>query len=224
MKKFLLFASALFALSTQAQVVKFVHENETIEQGSTYKFYDWTYDDMNGEYLSDPHISLVSDVNVTVKVTAKTENSDSFLQLCCGGLCTRGNDLVKEDITLTANTPLATQFEAGYYDDIEAQTVIATLAVYENGTDKLINSITVICDAKSNSVELFEADNDSVNVENGKIVYNAETATTLALYSTEGICVLKNEVAGNGELSTAGLDNGVYVYTLGKKSGKLIIK
>lgn len=224
MKKTLLIASALFALTMQAQDVKFVHGNQTIEQGSTYKCYDWNYDDLNGEYLSDPEISLCSDIDITVNVVAKSESTDHFLQLCCGGLCARGSEVIKENISLTANTPLATQFEAGYYDDMEPQTIISTLSVYENGTNNLINSITVICDANSNSVALFEADNNSVKAADGKLLYTVDSATTLALYGTDGTRVVETAVEGNGEINTTGLEKGVYVYTIGKKCGKIIVK
>ncbi len=224
MKKFTLFAAcAAFALGMNAQTVMFTQKGTEIPDGETLTCTDWT-DDGYGTFTCDPEISILSTQNMLVDVTAECLTEDRTVALCCGGACMMGSKVVKNNISLTANVPLPAEFHTEYYDEPDTPTFITNLYVTEAGSDTKLTSITVITKGGGNAVSVFEADNTLVRYENGELVYSAETPCDLVLYSTNGQCVLEQKVSGNGSIKAAELSAGVYVYTIGNKSGKVVIR
>ena len=225
MKKFTLFAAcAAFALGMNAQTVMFTQKGTEIPDGETLTCTDWT-DDGYGTLRCDPEISILSTQNMLVDVTAECLTEDRTVALCCGGACMMGSKVVKNNISLTANVPLPAEFHTEYYDDEpDTPTFITNLYVTEAGSDTKLTSITVITKGGGNAVSVFEADNTLVRYENGELVYSAGTPCDLVLYSTNGQCVLEQKVSGNGSIKAAELGAGVYVYTIGNKSGKVVIR
>lgn len=224
MKKFTLFAAcAAFALGMNAQTVMFTQKGTEIPDGETLTCTDWT-DDGWGTFTCDPEISILSTQNMLVDVTAECLTEDRTVALCCGGACMMGAKVVKNNISLTANVPFPAEFHTEYYDEPVTPTFITNLYVTAAGSDTKLASITVITKGGDNAVSVFEADNTLVRYENGELVYSAETPCDLVLYSTNGQCVLEQKVSGNGSIKAAELGAGVYVYTIGNKSGKVVIR
>lgn len=225
MKKFTLLAAfAALAFGMNAQTVKFVQKGTEIPDGETVTCTDWK-DDGYGTFLCDPEISILSAQNLLVDVTAECKTEGRTVMMCCGGDCMMGPTVVKKNISLTANVPLPTEFETQYFDDEpEAPTIITDLYVNKAGTDTRLASITVITKDGNGAVSVFEIDNTLVGFENGELRYTAEIPCSLALYGTDGRRVLEENVYGTGSISADGIAAGVYVYTIGNKSGKVIIR
>lgn len=225
MKKFTLFAAcAAFALGMNAQTVMFTQKGTEIPNGETVTCTDWA-DDGWGTFTCDPELSILSTQNILINLTAECQTEDRQVALCCAGGCTMGTTVVKNNISLTANELFPIEFHTTYFDDEpETPTIITDIYVTDAGSDTKLASITVITKGGGNAVSVFEADNTLVRYENGELVYSAETPCDLVLYSTNGQCVLEQKVSGNGSIKAAELGAGVYVYTIGNKSGKVVIR
>lgn len=230
MKKFTLFAAcAAFALGMNAQTVKFIQNGKEIASGETITCTDWE-DDGFGTFLCDPEISVVSNQNILVDITAEmaaeSQASTRFIQMCCGGDCMIGSDkVVKSGISLTANSAMPLEFETSYWDDEpETPTIIADIYVCPAGSTEKIASITVITSAGDGAVSVFEIDNTLVTFSNGELKYEAAAPCTLALYGTDGKLFVEKAVSGAGSIDATGIPAGVYVYTLGNKSGKVVVR
>ncbi|MDE6381306.1 MAG: hypothetical protein K2L57_00400, partial [Muribaculaceae bacterium] len=121
MKKFTLFAAcAAFALGMNAQTVKFIQNGKEIASGETITCTDWEYDELEDSFLCDPEISVVSNQNMLVDITAEmaaeSQASTTFILMCCGGACIKSSDrIVKREISLTANTAMPLEFETSYW-------------------------------------------------------------------------------------------------------------
>lgn len=235
MKKiYMLAAAAILAAGAQAQTLSFTMLNGTpITPGSTVSFndgeveidqaYDW------GMWTYDPHIKITSDINGSVNVVANCTTGQS-IQMCCGGQCEKGPRVEKNNVALTAGTPLDIAFE--YAEEVEG---VPNIKVPENVTTEISAEyvgnpaskveFVLVCNSTEGGIVIgvYEKAGQLTSV-NGSLEYSVEDACTLALYSQAGERVLTTEVEGNGAISTVGLAKGVYVYTLGTKSGKLIVK
>ncbi len=54
--------------------------------------------------------------------------------------------------------------------------------------------------------------------------YKVDNPTKLAVYSTSGALVMSRTINAIGSLSLESLHPGVYIYTAGTKSGKIIVR
>ncbi len=230
MKKFTLFAAcAAFALGMNAQTVKFLQNGKEIVSGETVTCTDWENDGF-GTFLCDPEISVVSDQNILVDITAEmateSQASTRFIQMCCGGACMIGSDkVVKSGISLTANSAMPLEFETSYWDDEpQTPTIITDIFVCPAGSNEKLAAITVITSAGDGAVSVFEIDNTLVTFSNGELKYEVASPCTLALYDTDGKLFVEKAVTGNGSIDATGIPAGVYVYTLGNKSGKVVVR
>lgn len=67
--------------------------------------------------------------------------------------------------------------------------------------------------------------NDYVKAAGGNILnYSVSAPATLQLYSITGSQAAKYPISGNGALNLSSLPKGVYIYTTGTHSGKLVIR
>jgi hypothetical protein len=214
---------AAFALGMQAQDVKFLYEGKEVTNEETITCNEWKYDSVNDEYICEPSLSLISSSTQLVDIIAEC-TSGHYIQMCCGGACMRGVKVTKDGIQLNGGTALPLEFETTYYPEDGTPTVITEMSVNAAGTDNTLTQITFIAKSGENSVSVYTVDNTLVRYENGELVYSAETPCDLVLYSANGQCVLEQKVSGNGSIKAAELGAGVYVYTIGNKSGKIVIR
>lgn len=233
MKKiYMLAAAAILAAGAHAQTLTFAMGGTEIAPGSTVTFndgeieidqeYNW------GMWKFDPHISLTSDINGTVDVIANC-TSGQVIQMCAGGMCEKAARVEKNNVQLTAGTPLDIMFE--YEEEVEDNPDIKVpenvtteiSAQYTGNPASKVSFIIIINSNMGGTISVYEKAGQLTSM-NGSLEYSVEDACTLTLYSQGGERVLSTEVEGNGSVSTAGLAKGVYVYTLGAKSGKLVVK
>lgn len=231
MKKIYAFiAAALVAGTAAAQTVNFTQNDNVIANGSTFEYNNAEIEDFSDYGLGynvkfDPkiYISTTADVKVDVEAVCTTGQKVS---LCCGGTCANGVTAVKSDVQLSASTPLESRFDfEGTFSDLSGvpATISTDLTVYKAGTKSVLTAITVVFHYGNNSVSVITKDN-AFSYANGAINYIVDGSAAAALYTTDGKCVLNTEVSGRGSISTTGIAAGVYIYRLGSKTGKILIK
>ncbi len=228
MKKiYLAVATAIFATCAQAQSIHFMLGDQVLEEGVTiednspeiYEDEDYT------EWTFEPQLYVVTSeaANVDIMATCTTGQS---ISLCLGGVCPVPAPVMNiKNIPLAANSPEFLQFHFMGDGNVIPSDVEVGFFVGYSDNDDVYATMTLIMnkDGKAGTVKVFEKGDSLVSVS-GALEYSVEGTSDLALYTTDGNRVLKQTVIGNGTVSTASLAKGVYVYTLGNKSGKLVVK
>lgn len=226
-KLYLLMACAAMTLGAQAVNLKFMLGDQEITPGSTVKFTEYSAEEFERgvwDILMKPDLSIVSDFFTnTVTVTA-TCTSGQNIQMCCGGNCAKGESVTKEDLTLRQNQPLSLDFEfmETEYEGDEVPDVITRFTATDDGGDPV--EFTLVMGPGASALETIGGVAESVQPVTGGIAWSVADATTLDLYSVAGTRVLSVLCEGNGTVSTSALAPGIYIYTLGANTGKIIIK
>lgn len=109
------------------------------------------------------------------------------------------------------------------------QEITVKVTAYEtaNPSDKV--TVTVTMSTKSyeellGSVDGIQSASDYLNLESGNVLnYRVEQSGRLEIYSIAGRLVYSRQIQGNGSLHLD-LGHGVYIYRVGKLTGKLLLK
>ncbi len=227
MKKiYLAVAAALFATCAQAQTLQFKLGDQLLEPGQTVEYnkaniidepdyYEWTM---------EPPLYVVGSETANINASAKCTSGHQIM-FCMGMSCQFGTDVSIENYQITANKPEYVQFHLNGYDKNIPADVITNFLVYYADNEDVSTTLTLILNKNGvvKTATLYEEGEELYSV-NGELKYNVNGTSDLTLYTTDGRRVLNQTVSGNGSVSTAALANGVYVYTLDTKSGKVIVK
>ena len=136
----------------------------------------------------------------------------------------RGSEIVKNNVEVESKSKLYLKFE--YREEIEGETipeVVTEFEAYDTNYPNTKVSFTLVMNSESGALTVIK-NNASFRAVAGGIEYSLDAPATVELYSITGRKVLSAHLEGNGTLSTASLPKGIYVYTLGDKSGKLYIR
>lgn len=226
MKKLYLLLACAISFGTQAANLKLYMGDKEITPGSTVYFADYQaeeYEPGVWDIMMNPHLSVESDFFTnTVTVTA-TCTSGHVIQMCAGGLCNKGETVVKKDLTLQTGQKLALDFEYmnQEYEGAAVPDVTTVIsAVDGNGTPV---EFTIVMGPSATSLDKVIAAGYVRSTAAG-IEYSIDGTQQIALYSITGNRVLSATISGKGVLPTAGIAKGVYVYTLGGTPGKIYVK
>lgn len=225
-KLYLLLCAAALGMTAQARQLTFYVGDQAVTPGTTVEFSDVTVEVEGGvKYVTmAPSISLGSDLYMKVNIVADC-TSGQTIQMCAGGACKTGKQVVKENIAIPTDTKLPLKFEyEGEFDEDETIPNVTTAfsAVCPDYPETAVQFI-IVMGTDLNSVTVVETP-AALNIVAGSIEYNVAEPTTLALYTDGGACVLSTTLNGSGAVSTASLQAGLYVYSFGGKSGKIYIK
>lgn len=227
MKKFLLLLAAVSAyLTADAIQLTFWMGNKKITPDQTVKFTDIeveTYDeDGYKEVKMDPKLKLGTDIySSNVKIIA-TCTSGQSIQMCAGGTCRGGESVTKENITVRPSQLLDLGFD--YTDYLELDEDIPTVETVIEAEDVKVSGskvqFIIIMGKEGASVSTIQY-SDEISPVDGGLAYKADEPTALKVTSIVGINVYSATVSGEG---TVALPKGLYVYTFGKRSGKIYIR
>lgn len=232
MKKFyLMLGAALLGIGANAQTLTFKLGDEIIEPGKTVIFEGGDKYEVPGVMATwncAPEFTVTPSASGTIDVVGKSLTGDEF-QMCCNGGCTPGTLINKPGINVTANNPydLVLEFigtQMGEDAKIPQNAVIEISAQYNGKPETLTKCSVKFFDTEGAGVMTVLDGKSSLYSVNGAIEYSVETPSTLTIYSTDGTVVGHEKVNGNGSVSTSDLAKGVYLYTLGSKSGKVLVK
>lgn len=227
MKRFLLMLAAAAALSAQAVTLTFTVNGQKVTPGSTVYFEDYVADDLGDGYWyieMNPNVKLTSDF-FTNKVSVTAEcTSGQAIQMCAGGACVKSESVTKSNLTLRKDTPLDLMFEY-LNEEYEGATVpdVITKFTAINDNDAPVE-FTLVMGPSAAGIESVAADKSAIKVVRGAIAYNFPQPAAFTLYSITGQQVMSATLNGQGTLTTSHLPAGIYVFTAGAKSGKIIVK
>lgn len=221
MKKFYMFLLAVgIVFSVQAQRVKFYYEGAELTKGSTL---DYSKVDFDGfSYLVKPDVKLQASSNSQIMVKVECTTGQN-VGLCFGGECLSPSTvLTSKMFQMAANTYYDLEYDYEAFEPITTE-VISNISVIDYVTDASINNITIAFRPGSGNVSIVGND-DELAYRNGVITYNVAEAAPFTLTTIQGQNVIDTKISGKGSFDTAGLAKGIYVYRLGKTSGKLLVK
>lgn len=229
MKKFyLLLAAALMGASANAELAFYIGETP-IENGSNIEFTDITIEDYGTFRRVEmaPDLYLGSDEAAAgISVTA-TCTSGYAIKLCAGGECEAGESVTKSDITMKKGDKLALMMDyEGYLMDAaqEVPTIAVDIEAQEGTDESTRKSFTIVMGEEAEAGLTVIENISELKAVNGAISYSIEGEAAFTLTDLSGRTAMSCTLAGEGTLSTAELQAGIYVYTLGNKSGKIYIK
>lgn len=231
MKKFYMLAAlAAMAMGANAQTIIFTMGDKTLTPGETVVFNDMhktaDYGDDGYDYMYDPKLyftaSQAGNVDGTVICTTGQD-----VQFCLGGSCERNPKIIKTGVKVPANEPQNTQFEFGgstySADELPPKDVKVDITMQYTGKPETAVSLHFEFNKDLSSVTMVQ-DDVKIVATPGEVRYNTAEKAVLNLYTMGGQLAAKATVHGNGAINTSNLPKGVYIYTLGNKSGKLIVK
>ncbi len=226
MRKLYLFLACLAAFSAQAVSLKVYMGDKEITPGSTAYFSDYQAEEYESgvwDIKMDPKLYVESDFTTNnVSVTAVCTSGHN-IQMCAGTNCQIGETVVKDNLTLRKGQKFALEFEYMNmeYEGATVPDVVTKFTV--TGADSGPIEFTVVMGPSAALVSRVEM-SDEIRLTSAGIEYGLTSAKDFALYTVDGICVMKASLEGNGLLPTNGLVKGVYLYTLDGHSGKIFVK
>ncbi len=229
-KLYITLAAALLGVaSLQARELTFYIGDEKIPVGEEISYNEIEKEAIGGgafEVMIAPKLYLGSDyLSNKIQITADC-TSGQTIQMCAGGKCERAAKVVKTDVKIEANAKLPLEFE--YAAEIEADEVIPEIITEFEAFDTRYEattkvSFTLVMNSESGSLTVIK-NNQAFRAIAGGIEYSLDAPAAVELYSITGRKVLSAHIDGSGVLSTTSLPKGIYIYTLGDKSGKLYIR
>lgn len=227
MKKIYLVIALLAAtVVAQARELRFYLGDQQIEEASTVSFNDVKTE--YGEVIMAPELYLWSDLLTnTVKLTV-TSLSGETVQCCAGGLCVAGTNIVKENIKIGTGEKLDLQFEyMGFLEDgEEIPTVKVQFDAVDVNNEDAKASFTLVMNDGNTSVTVIEND-EAFRITPAGIAYNIDGDAKASIYTITGKKAFETSISGNGVLSTDGMAEGLYIYSIEgakvKKTGKIYI-
>lgn len=213
-------------LSAQARELTFYLGDEVIAPASEIEFNDITVEDMGAFSIVTmaPDLYISSDIYTSELNITATCTSGQTVQMCAGGACKSGQVVKKENVKVQAGAKLPLRFdfetELGPGEPIPN---VVTLLEAQDGDFEQTHKQFVITMGQKGSVETIELP-AGVRVLDGALAYELSAPARLTLYNAAGACVLDATLDGCGTISTAHLAKGIYVYALGKTTGKIFIK
>lgn len=233
MKKiYMIAAAALLTVTTAgARELKFCQGDKVFNAQDRLVWNQCKIEDYGADgkdYVYDPEISILSDVDANDVIVTATCTTGQNIQLCCGGSCEMGPSITKRDIEVKAGVPLASQLEQTgqtYSADERIPHVEVELTAQYAGDPSSLIKLEIVFDTGT-GITSVTADNDITAVKEG-IRYNLTSASEVSLYDMTGRRVVTAKVSGSGIIPTAALPAGIYVYSVegsARRTGKLFVR
>ena len=233
MKKiYMIAAAALLTVTTAgARELKFCQGDKVFNAQDRLVWNQCKIEDYGADgkdYVYDPEISILSDVDANDVIVTATCTTGQNIQLCCGGSCEMGPSITKRNIEVKAGVPLASQLEQTGQtysaDELIPHVEVELTAQYADDPSSLIK-LEIVFDSGT-GIASVKADNDITAVKEG-IRYNLTCASEVSLYDMTGRRVVTAKVSGSGIIPTAALPAGIYVYSVegtSRRTGKLFVR
>lgn len=229
MKKPLLFlAAALVAFSASAREFTFWLGDQQITPGQTIEFND--YELVGGALLQmKPNLMVSSDIYTSKAIVTADCTSGQSIQMCCGGQCSSGTTVVKENVKIQTGQKVALDYEYLETKPFSGTlpTIVTEFSVRDAAYEGTETGFVLYMGPEGCYVSAVDADSP-VAVTPAGLRYNLPNGGTVEIFSITGASVLKTTVKGSGLVETAQLSRGVYIYTVSapgcSRSGKMVVK
>lgn len=233
MKKiYMIAAAALLTVTTAgARELKFCQGDKVFNAQDRLVWNQCKIEDYGADgkdYVYDPEISILSDVDANDVIVTATCTTGQNIQLCCGGSCEMGPSITKRDIEVKAGVPLASQLEQTGQtysaDELIPHVEVELTAQYADDPSSLIK-LEIVFDVGT-GITSVTADKEIASVQGG-IRYNLTGTSEVNLYDMTGRRVVTAKVSGSGIIPTTALPAGIYVYSVegtSRRTGKLFVR
>lgn len=246
-KAFTLFTAALAAISAWAAAPELLFMEKPVEAGVTYQA-PYVVDDLGfmSIYQQKSWLSLKGTVGKFVTISVKADREIAICSLT--GQCTNTDNEVRS-AELSAKDPYLESQEGDmvtvgleihgldvpvFGDDFDPKTDLTVTNVevqaWYNDSPSEVATAKVILTNKSQEelAGIADVTNDAsaaITFNAGNVLnYNVAVPTKLALYTPAGTLVMSRTIASVGSLSLDSLTPGIYIYTAGNKSGKILVR
>lgn len=244
MKKiFTLIAAAMTAMAAWADAPQLLFGNQVADPDKTYEtgYTSTVVEIVPGVmsmtvYMQDSDLSVRAENGSEITVELKASEHVQF----CGidGKCVQGEEITKtgtifdeddssEFATAKLEIDLSTNDWEGIAPDQLLHNITLEVKTYYSDSPEEYAYAKVVMTNKSASAGISDItiDADSqISLTGNTLNYNVEEPTKLAVYNVNGGLVLSRTVAAEGSLSLDSLHAGVYIYSLGAKSGKILVR
>lgn len=220
----MILSCAIAFVNAQALELSFWLGNQKIEPGSTVEFNNATVVDYGTykEVTMKPELTLSSNIySSSITVVAECTSGQS-IQMCAGGVCRGGKTVTKEKVTVRTGEKLDLGFDyVGEFDPGEAIPVVTTHFTAEDTTEpgSKVEFVLVMSEGSASLIEIEAA--EGLEPVKGGVRYDVTGEKQLSLYNLEGVCVFTATLSGSG---VAEVPAGLYLYSLGNTSGKILVK
>lgn len=197
-------------------------------------------------YIQDAHLSVSGESNkeVTVSVTSTNQKQVQF----CGldgqcALITNTNGWAYAKSALLGNaTNVVTEggistapleidrisysFDQGQVPQMDEIKITVTAYYNSSSSEKVTCNVILATnpDSEHNGINDVAVDNTDISYVRGNVFsYKVDKPTKLAVYSTSGALVMSRTINATGTLNLDSLHPGIYIYTAGSKSGKILV-
>lgn len=228
MKKPLLIALSLIVLTPilAAGELTFTFDGKTVPAGGRVIFdtYETYPQGSQTEVYMEPKIYITKDAADEVNIRT---TSNYPIQLCIGGSCEASENILKENLSFNANTPVdllldcSILFNKGQEIQIPAIEVLIE-AWYADDPSNVTSMILNMGDLAT--VEGVDSNSDYIRAYGSHLGYNFEKPVETAVFNLAGQPVVKETLQGRGFLELNGLEAGVYIFKAGTRVGKFIIR
>jgi hypothetical protein len=100
-----------------------------------------------------------------------------------------------------------------------------TVSAYYTATPNEKTTINlVMSNAEGAGVNNVINNATAVSFANNILSYSVDSASSIQVYDLTGKLVRNVKVSGNGELNLNGLNAGLYIYRMGEKTAKILVK
>jgi hypothetical protein len=168
------------------------------------------------------------DGSFTVAYDITETNGNGEFQFCYylqegTGQCVQSNPTVVDGYF---NDDTNSGFDMQYsYKGASMKPIKATVKVTVTNNDSASVSFTIVYDSEATaSVSNVAKDNSVVRFANNNLYVNLDSAATVEVFSTTGSRVKVVKGVKNATINLSNLQNGIYFYRAGKKTGKFIVK
>ena len=230
MKKILSIALAVLFVTANmsARELKFYNGNIAVNQGETLEFADFTVTSIgNGmvEVSFAPELYIWSDIFTnTVSMTAECTSGEE-IQFCPGGNCVFGKTVTKDDLKIMADQKIAIQYEyiAEMSESAAIPTVVTKISAVDTKHPEVSAEMIIVMNASSGVAEAVVSDN-TFKAVNGGICFDFVKESEVSIFTLTGEQVYSGCHNGIGTIDTSAFANGIYIYKVGKKSGKIYLQ
>lgn len=226
-KTFTLLLALAIALGASAQTFKLTQGDREISNGESFEV----------GYTTQAILAIWESATIVspeggkfISETSSPSDNFGLLSVCSGGECESpsGKDVViKKEFTLQPNVPMDLQIHrtSGLIQSATGD-LIAKVKIYpaDHPDQAFTYSANFVVKPASEVAGIgnLASDSEYVKVLGGKINFSGQG--NLEIYSILGVRVKSAHAHGEGSLSIANLSRGVYVYRLGKLSGKFTVR
>lgn len=182
-------------------------------------------------YNFDPELELHVNAAATITVSASAESKNGLTPQFCG---ITGGCQILNGITETRSKA----FAAGAVENLQIDIVGASMTSRWNLDGEVLPCTVTVSDGVTSmtfTVNFTSIDQDeagiapikagqSIRVSGKTLHYEVAAPAQLTLYTISGQTAVSRAVNGQGSLNLSNLPAGVYVYRVGSKTGKVVLR